>query len=143
EYLKVRPQTGTEVVSKQGMETKLKNTVFNLSFLCDGIIKFQGKYYIIEIKTEASFKYQGRFDIVEDHKHQASAYSVCLGIDEEIFIYENRDFCNKKSFMLHVTTQDKEERVVHVIETCNSYIEAEKVPPMTTVKSKCKYCKYT
>src|SRR5690606_11740101 len=28
EYLKVRPQTGTEVVSKQGMETKLKNTVF-------------------------------------------------------------------------------------------------------------------
>lgn len=142
EYLKQWPQQGTEVVQKQGMETKLKNTILNMSFLCDGIVKFKGKYYVLEIKTEASFKWNGRAEVVEQHKYQASAYSTCLGIDGVIFIYENRDFCSKKSFMYEVTDQDKEERVIHRIATCDSYVERKIVPPMTTIQSLCKYCNY-
>lgn len=142
EYLKSRPQPGTVVVSKQGMETKLRNTILNLSFLCDGVIKFNGHYYIIEIKTEASFKWNGRTDVVEKHKAQACAYSVALGIDSIIFIYENRDFCSKKTFLYEVTEKDKEDKVLHTIATCDSYIERNLIPPKTTVQSECKYCSY-
>lgn len=140
EYLKKWPQPGTEVVSKQRHETKLKNTILNMSFLCDGIVQYNGKYYILEIKTEVSFKWNGRVDVVELHKSQAASYSTCLGIDGVIFIYENRDFCSKKSFMYEVSDIDKEEKVVHFIATCDSYVERGIVPPCEPAH--CKYCNY-
>jgi CRISPR/Cas system-associated exonuclease Cas4 (RecB family) len=142
DYLEKWPQDGTVVVERQGMETKLKNTILNLSFLCDGIVRFNGEYYVLEIKTEASFKFNGRSEAVDKHKYQATAYSVALGIDKIIFIYENRDFCSKKSFLYEVTQNDKEERVIHRIATCDSYVERGVVPPKTTVQSECKYCSY-
>lgn len=143
EYLEQWPQPGTRVVEKIGLETKLRNDVLNMSFLCDGIIKLKGEYYILEIKTEASFKWNGRSEIVEKHKYQGVAYSTCLGIDKILYVYENRDFCNKKPFILEVSQQMKEEKVVHRIETCNVYVEKEQVPPMTTMQSECKYCPFT
>lgn len=142
EYLKRRPVEGTSVVSKNGNETKLKNEVLNLSFMCDGIIKMNGKYYILEIKTEASFKFMSRADVVEMHKVQATCYSVGIGIDNVIFLYENRDVCSKKSFLYEVKPQDKQDRVIHVIETVNAYLEAETVPPKTKQNSHCKYCPF-
>ena len=42
------------VVAKQGMETKLYHNDLNMSFLTDGIIRYRGKYYILELKTETS-----------------------------------------------------------------------------------------
>lgn len=143
EYLKRRPQPGTEVVEKKGMETKLRNTILNLSFMCDGIIKFKGKYYVLEIKTEVSFKWNGRVQVEDKHKTQATCYSVALGIDDILFIYENRDFCSKKTFHVQITNQDKEERVIHRIETVNAHIEDGTVPDKTTTQSECKYCPFT
>jgi CRISPR/Cas system-associated exonuclease Cas4 (RecB family) len=144
DYLRDWPQPGTKVVKRQGNEVKLYNEILELSFLCDGIIRHKktGKFYVLEIKTEASFKFQGRTEPVNKHMFQASAYAACLGIDDIIFIYENRDFCNRKAFHVEVTDLEKFERVFNVIETCNTYIALDKVPPMTTSKSECKYCKY-
>lgn len=146
EYLKSRPQNGTRVVKKQGMETKLANDILNMSFLCDGIIKVNGKYFVLEIKTEASFKYQGRVSPVDKHITQGSCYSATLGIDEVLFIYENRDLCNKKVFHYHVTDIDKQTRVLDVINEVESYVEnfneTKEVPAMTTVQSECRYCNY-
>jgi len=140
DYLKLHPMSGTIVKERKGMETKLYNEVFNISFMCDGIIKLNGRYYILEIKTEVSFKFQVRMQPEPDHKIQSYCYSLCLGIDSIMFLYENRDVCQKKTFLVHVTPENKEE-VVHKIETCNSHIENETVPPKET--DKCKYCQYT
>lgn len=143
EYLKIRPQTGTRVVEKRGYETKLYNEVLNLSFMCDGIIRFKGRYYLLEIKTEANFKWQGRVAPEEKHRYQAAAYSVCLGIDQVIFIYEGRDFCTRKAFLYEVTEQDKQEKVLGYIEACNDYIAKGLLPPKTGFKSECSYCMFT
>lgn len=142
EYLKIRPQMGTEVVERKGMETKLRNTVLNLSFMCDGIIKFKGKYYILEIKTEASFKYMKRFDVEPDHLVQGTSYSTALGINLILFIYENRDLCQKKTFVVEITDEDKQDKVIHTIETVNDHIEREVVPEKSTVKKHCTYCQF-
>jgi CRISPR/Cas system-associated exonuclease Cas4 (RecB family) len=143
EYLKIRPVPGTRIVDRKGNETKLKNDILNLSFMCDGIIKLNGKYYILEIKTEASFKFMSRAEVVEQHKVQATCYSVGIGIDNVIFLYENRDLCQKKTFEYQVTAYDKQDRVVHVIETVNNHIEEKTVPEKTTQQSQCKYCPFT
>lgn len=143
EYLKQWPVPGTRVTEKIGMETKLRNDVLNLSFMCDGIIKLMGKYYILEIKTEVSFKWNGRADVVEDHEVQATAYSTALGINDILFIYENRDFKSKKVFIKHITPQMQEEKVIHKIETCNAYVEKGIVPPCTCTQAQRRYCDYT
>jgi CRISPR/Cas system-associated exonuclease Cas4 (RecB family) len=159
EYLTMWPQPGTKVVEKKGMETKLRNEIFNMSFLCDGIIQIDGKFFILEIKTEASFKWQGRVDAVDKHKTQAACYSLTLGIDDVIYIYENRDFCTKKSFRYTVTEEDRQARVIDVIEDIDNYVREHneivesletksdtipitKAPPKSDKKSDCNYCDY-
>jgi CRISPR/Cas system-associated exonuclease Cas4 (RecB family) len=143
EFLKIRPVKGTRIVERKGMETKLFNEVLELSFMCDGIIKLNGKYYILEIKTETSFKWQGRTQPDPKHVVQATSYSLALGIDFIMFLYENRDNCAKKPFVLVVNDNDRFERVIHYIETCNSYRDRKEVPPMSTNKKDCTYCKFT
>lgn len=142
EFLERRPVPGTRVTERQGYETKLRNDVLNLSFMCDGIIKFKSKYYILEIKTEVSFKWNGRVGPVDKHEVQAAAYSTALGVDDILYIYENRDFKSKKIFTQHVTPQDKEEKVVSKIETCNAYVEAGIVPPCTCTQGEKRYDRY-
>lgn len=142
EWIRRRKPAGTKVVKVTGMETKCYNDVLNISFLCDGIVKYKGIYYIIEIKTETFYKFQGQVNVFEEHKTQASTYSTCLEIDNVLFIYENRDTCTLKSFPLAITPQMKEDLVLGKIETCNGYVASGIVPPKSTVKKDCTYCQY-
>jgi len=141
-FVNSRKPKGTKVVQKQGMETKCYNEILNMSFLCDGIIRYKGRYYILEIKTESLYKWQTRNAPADDHITQASCYSVCLGLDDVIFLYENRDNCDKKCYLVHVTDSMKEERVVGKIAECDSYVQKLIPPPMTENKRACNYCGY-
>jgi CRISPR/Cas system-associated exonuclease Cas4 (RecB family) len=142
DYLKSNSVPGTVMVSKKGYEYKLKNDIYKISFLSDGVIKIRNKVYsIIEIKTEASFKWRDRISPEENHIVQAACYSLCLGIDNVIFIYENRDFCNKKYFLYKVTEEDKQ-GIIDIIETCNNYVRENVVPPKTDNEGNCTYCQY-
>lgn len=143
EYLKMWPQQGSKVVERQGMEIKVYNSILAMSFKCDGVIRLNGILYVLEIKTEVSFKWMSRTEIVGKHKIQAACYSVALGIDNVMFLYENRDFCTKKTFAVSLTAQEKNELVVHRIEEVNGYREQKIIPPKTDIKSECKYCPFT
>lgn len=101
EYVKQRNLDYLQIVKQQGMETKLYHKTLNISFLCDGIIKYKNHYYILELKTETSRKWWDRKDVDESHKQQATAYSVSLGIDDVLFVYISRDTLDMKSFMFH------------------------------------------
>lgn len=117
-----------DVVAQQGNETKLYNKKYNMSFLCDGIIKYKGFYYILEIKTESSNKFWNRKEINPDHILQGTAYALNFGINQVIFLYENRDTCNKKVFMLKVTDKMKQD-LVGKMTLCDDYVKQLKVPP--------------
>lgn len=131
------------VVSQQGNETKLFNKKLNISFLCDGIIKYKSKYYILEIKTETNNKFWDRQGVNPDHELQAIAYSVNLGLDDVIFLYECRDNCVKKAFKFHVTDKMKQDLIGKITE-CDSYVSDLIVPPKPENVSKkaCAYCLY-
>lgn len=132
-----------DIVSQQGMETKLYHKTLNMSFLCDGIILYKGHYYILEIKTEASFKFMDRKGVDPSHYHQAIAYSIAFGINDVIFLYENRDNCEKKCFLYSVTDEMKQD-LIGYIEECDGYIKDKKVPPVPVdvAKKTCSYCDY-
>ena len=124
-------------------ETKLYWKDMNMSFLCDGIIKYHNHYYILEIKTETSSKFFQRKEVDPSHYNQATAYSLAFGIDEVLFLYECRDNCDKKCFMFKVTERMRRD-LVKYIKTCDSYIEKSEVPPKPEDVSRktCSYCGY-
>lgn len=143
EFVTERNLTDLDIVSQQGNETKLYNKVLNISFLCDGIIRYKGKYYILEIKTETANKFWDRKEVNPDHILQGTAYSVNLGLDDVLFLYECRDNCAKKAFMLHVTDKMKQDLVGKITE-CDIYVTNMVVPPRPDDVSKkaCAYCGY-
>lgn len=124
-------------------ETKLYYKDLNMSFLCDGIVKYHNHYYILEIKTETSSKFFSRKDVDPSHYNQATAYSLAFGIDEVLFLYECRDNCDKKCFLFKVTDRMRKD-LVKYIKTCDKYIEKKEVPPKPEEVSKkaCSYCGY-
>lgn len=142
DYIKKHKPAGTIVVKECGNETKCYNSILNMSFLCDGVIRYKGKYYILEIKTEVSMKWATRKAPDDQHITQATCYSVGLGVDDVMFMYENRDLCSKKSYIVHVTEDMKQERVVGKIAECENYVSKLTPPPKTTVVKHCRYCKY-
>lgn len=124
-------------------ETKLFHKNLNMSFLCDGIIKYRNHYYILEIKTESSNKFFQRKGVDQSHYNQATAYSIAFGINEVLFVYECRDNCNKKAFLFKVT-DDMKQNLAGYISECDSYIEKKQVPPIPSdvAKKTCSYCGY-
>ena len=142
-FVKMRKLDYLEIKGKSGFETKLYHKDLNISFLCDGIIKYKGQYYILEIKTETIYKWQSREGVAEEHLPQGTTYSLCLGINQVMFLYENRDNCDKKAYILEVTDEMKMS-IVDKIENCDGYISRLIVPPFPQDISKktCQYCKY-
>lgn len=139
-YIKENNLTNLEVVSKKEFETTVHNKELDMLFLCDGIVKINGSYFLIEIKTESSSAFYNRFAVAEEHKHQASCYSLSFNINKVIFIYENRDLCLKKVFLFTVPQSLKNE-VVGMIERCNDYVSKKELPIRITCKL-CSYCDY-
>lgn len=125
-------------------ETKLYNKRLNISFLCDGIIKYRGAYYILEIKTETTSKFWNREDVNPDHILQGTAYSLNLGIEKVLFLYECRDNCGKKAFMLNVTDVMRDALEDKIVTCTTEYVNNGVVPPKPTEVSRkaCTYCNY-
>ena len=143
-FVNARGFENITVVDKSGNETKLYNKELNMSFLCDCIIRYKDKYYILEIKTEASSKFWNRTGVNPDHILQGTAYSLNFGLDDVIFLYECRDNCNKKCYKLHVT-DDMRNNLVHKIKECNEYVNNGNPPPIpdNLGKNTCAYCNYS
>lgn len=144
QYIKEKGLKHLKIMSKNGFETKLLHTSLNISFMCDGIIRYKDQYYIIEIKTETSQKYIRRTAVALEHEPQACTYSMCLEIDNVFFIYENRDTTEKKVYLYTVTQDEIYDKVINKIEECNSYVDKLVVPPKPKDidKKTCQYCNY-
>lgn len=124
-------------------ETKLFHKKLNMSFLCDGIIRYKNHYYILELKTESAYKWQNRQGVDESHYAQGTAYSIAFNIPEVIFIYINRDILDMKSFMF-IPTDELKQELIGKITNCESYVEKQTTPPKPEDVSKkaCSYCGY-
>lgn len=132
-----------DIVEKCGNETKLFDRNLHISFLCDGIIRYLGKYYIVEFKTEQAYKWQTRKGVDPKHYNQAITYSAELKLDDVLFVYINRDIVDYKAFIFNVKPSDRE-RVLTLINTCEEYVVKNELPPIPEDmnEKKCAYCNY-
>ena len=132
-----------KIIDKSGMETKLYHEKLNISFLSDGIIKYKNHYYILELKTETSYKFGMRKGVDESHYAQGIAYSYLLNLPEVIFVYICRDNLDMKAFMFTPTDEMKQDLISKIVD-CDGYVARGEVPPKPEVltKSQCTYCSY-
>jgi len=143
EFVKQRNLEYLDIISKSGMETKLYHNKLNISFLCDGIIRYKGHYYILELKTESTYKFMNRQGVDPSHYHQGITYSLAFGLNEVLFVYINRDVLDMKAFMFNVTEEMKLD-IISYIEECDGYVKRMITPPKPedVAKKTCSYCAY-
>ena len=124
-------------------ETKLYHKDLKMSFLCDGLIKYKGVYYILELKTESANKFFNRQGVDPSHYNQGTAYSLALQIPNVLFVYISRDIPEMKSYIFTPTDEMKEE-LVGKIQTCEQHVEQHKVPkkPEDVARKTCEYCQF-
>ena len=132
-----------EILDKTEFETKLYNSKYNLRFMVDGIIKYKGIYYILEIKTESNYKWVSRNGVDSSHYNQAFTYSLCLNLPQVLFIYENRDCCSKKCYLFSISDEQRQS-IIDKLVTCESYVNSNIVPnvPEDITNKVCQYCGY-
>lgn len=142
-YINEHNLTNLVVKEKIGNETKIYHKKLNMSFMTDGIIKYQGKYYILEIKSETANKWYTRDGVDAKHYDQATAYSIAFGLDDVIFLYVNRDMLDMKTFMFHVRGEMKENLLGKITE-CDGYKDRKIMPPKPSdlPRGVCTYCAY-
>lgn len=142
EFVQQKHLDDLEIISQNGMETKLYNKRLNVSFLCDGIIRYKNHYYILEIKTETSFKWTQRKGVDYAHYDQGTAYSLMFNLPEIIFIYVSRDILDMKAYMF-IPTEEMKSELLDKIEVCNKWVSKETVPTKPDIDRKvCTYCAY-
>lgn len=129
----------TIIKRKDGNELLCYNEDYNMNFKCDGIILYRGKKYILEIKSEEYFKFNTRIRPEGKHEFQATAYGICFGIDNVMFVYEDRNLTFRKGYEVTISEEFKtivKERIKIIL----AYNKAEITPPKE--KDKCTYCSY-
>lgn len=143
EYIAENGLDDLEVLESKQYETKLFNKRYNIRFMVDGLIKYKGIYYLLEIKTESGYKWINRTGVDPAHYNQAYTYSLCFNIPRVLFLYENRDCCTKKYYIMNITESDKQS-IIDKIEDCESYVTTNITPPKPTdiEKKTCQYCNY-
>lgn len=129
-----------DIVSEEEYETLVVDTRYNLRFKVDWIANIRGTTYIIEIKTNNYFAHKDRTEESPYHTLQSVCYSLSLGINKVIYLYElsGGDF-NKKSF-LKIVTQEDRDKVLNKINQVEEYLSKNELPPKDT--SNCKFCNY-
>lgn len=133
------------VKEKEGAETHLIDTVLNLSFRCDGIIRriSTNEYYLFEFKNVVSFKFNTIEDsCLEQHHNQVICYCTALDLDKAFVTYENRDLCTLEVPEIFEVTQDMKDWLVGYISECEGYVERLIAPSKTTDTKNCRWCKY-
>lgn len=152
DYIEENPQLGLSIAEKQKSAGEVslvfsgyrngKKVTPPFSFQCDGIVKIEGEYYIVEIKSESDRVWQNRTEPNPKHRNQAISYSFLYGIDKILWVYASRESygANRKVYLQKI---DEREVETFLLE-CSRIGEAVEMGEIKYLpKSKdCKWCAY-
>lgn len=106
-YIKTHPEYFSDYdmdIEEKGYETQLElRSPYPVRFACDGIINFQGKIRLLEIKTAEFSSLNDLTGPKEKHLDQIKCYSTLLHIPDVIFLYQDRQYGEMKCFEVHVS----------------------------------------
>ena len=115
-------------ITKSGYESRVEMTKpYPVRFGCDGIIRFNNKIYILEIKTTESATLADLIEPKQKHMDQIRCYSTLLQIPDILFFYQDRTYGDAKCFEVNLTPNDWDE-VKHKMDDVIWHVDANIAP---------------
>lgn len=123
----------TYLLSKDdsGLETLVEVIDPPIRFACDGIIRIDGKFYLLEIKSSEYSSWNDLTDPKPQHIDQVQCYCTLLGLSDVLFVYIDRQYGGLKCYEYKVTDYTKvavEERFKYVMKMVESNLAPEGLP---------------
>lgn len=119
-------------VTKAGYESRIDmRKPYPVRFGCDGIIRFQNKVRLLEIKTAEASSLQDLVEPKPKHIDQIKCYSMLLQIPDVLFLYQERQFGAMKCFEVNFKEYewtDMRKKMDNVLDCVNSNIAPDKLP---------------
>lgn len=142
EYLKANPISFDYTLTKSNYETLVQIADPPVRFACDGIIRLNGKIYLLEIKTSEYSSWVSLTKEKDIHRDQILSYCALLGIHNVLFVYEERMNGEWKCFE-HNFTDSECRSVLNGIYDIQDYVRDNIAPPALQIGDyMCKNCEY-
>lgn len=103
DYLKTHPIPYKYTVEREEYETKVQIDEPPIKFACDGIIRLDGKIYLLEIKTSEFGTWESMMETKRVHYDQIKAYAALLNIHNVLVLYVDRQYGGLKCYEEYIT----------------------------------------
>lgn len=148
-YIKEKQAQGkcldVRVGSKHGMETHLYHDKFNLSFLCDGIVRYKptGEYFLFEFKNKKSEKYKAtEFKFPMDHYDQCVVYCMVLDLEKTLLLMEDRNTLELSCPELFIVTDEMKTKMQEKIFRVLDFVNKQELPGKPESTKNCMFCPF-
>lgn len=114
-----------------GLETQVEVADPPIRFACDGIIRWKGRLYLLEIKSAEFSTWDKLIDAKDEHKDQAKLYATLLHLDGVLFLYIDRQYGSIKCFEMSVSSLDKSavhDKIDYVLRMVESNLAPDPLP---------------
>lgn len=106
EYLKSINPRYEYTVELHGYESRIAIENPPIRFACDGIIRWKGKIYLLEIKTSDFSSWEKLTGPKSIHIDQVNSYATLFGIHDVLMMYQDRQYGGLKCFEVHISDLD-------------------------------------
>ena len=117
--------------AEDSLETHVEIFDIPIRFSVDGIIRIDGKYYLLEIKTSEFSSWNDLTDPKSEHKDQILCYCALLGLSGAIVLYQDRQYGGFKCYEMKISEYDRDNvinRFYHVLDCVEKNIAPEGLP---------------
>lgn len=114
--------------SANGLETQVEIIDPPIRFSCDGIIRWEGELWLLEIKTEEYSAWKSLTDSRPEHNDQTGLYATLLKLNKILFIYVDRWYGGMKSYSISMTESQQKDimaRICYVLDMVDKNIAPE------------------
>lgn len=95
--------------SGDGLETLIEIKTPPIRFACDGILEFNGKRYLLEIKTSEYASWNTLSEPKPKHIDQVKCYATLLNLPHVLFVYQDRQHGGLKCFEFEVKSYEMDD----------------------------------
>lgn len=114
-------------LEKSGYETHIEIFDPPVRFACDGIVRWRGEYYLLEIKTSEFSSWDELTSAKPQHIDQIKFYATLLNLDKVLVMYQDRQYGEIKCYEMHISSVDKQE-ILNKIKYVQEMVECNLAP---------------
>lgn len=126
-----------------GFETRIAIDDPPIKFAPDGIIRYQGEYRLLEIKSSDHASFEKLTDPKEHHIDQIKCYCALLHLRSVLMLYIDRVYGDVKCYEVTVTDDDVR-KIWKMFADVQDYVKKNIAPPKPENQRYCtpSYCRY-